>query len=153
MFARASPVAALCFGSIYYTEWNGEAAACMCRGIIMKALKKSRSVKPSYLLDEDNHPSGYKSSMALVERSRLHIRTIDWPRYSPGLMPLDFSLWPTSPGACAWRRRRGERRLRASRSACDAKLFERHAARFAPPWSQCGRALSRSLMSRARASP
>ena len=92
MFARASPVAALCFGSIYYTEWNGEAAACMCRGIIMKALKKSRSVKPSYLLDEDNHPSGYKSSMALVERGRLHIRTIDWPRYSPGLMPLDFSF-------------------------------------------------------------
>jgi hypothetical protein len=77
----------------YYTKWNGEAAACMYRGPIMKALKKSRGVKPSYLLAEDNDPSGYKSSKAVAEKGRLNIKTIDWPRYSPDLMPLDFSLW------------------------------------------------------------
>ena len=77
----------------YYTKWNGDIAAEMYRGPIMKVLKKERGRKPSYLLVEDNDPSGYKSSKALAEKRRLHIRTIKWPRYSPDLMPLDFSLW------------------------------------------------------------
>ena len=77
----------------YYTKWNGEAAADMYRGPIMKTLKRTRGEKASYLLAEDNDPSGYKSSKAVAEKRRLHIKTIDWPRYSPDLMPLDFSLW------------------------------------------------------------
>ncbi len=77
----------------YLTKWNGETAADMYRGPIMNALKKHRGEKSSYLLAEDNDPSGYKSSKAVAEKRSLHIRTVDWPRYSPDLMPLDFSLW------------------------------------------------------------
>ena len=77
----------------YYKQWNGQVAADMYKGPIMKALVRHRSRKPTYLLAEDNDPTGYKSGKARDEKNRLGIRTIDWPRYSPDLMPLDFSLW------------------------------------------------------------
>ena len=65
----------------------------MYSGPIMKALIKHRGEKVSYLLAEDNDPTGYKSRKALTAKRRLIVRTIAWPRYSPDLMPLDFSLW------------------------------------------------------------
>ena len=77
----------------YVHAWNGQVAADMYKGPIMKSLTKHRTVKPSYLLAEDNDPTGYKSGKAMAEKRRLGIRTIQWPRYSPDLMPLDFSLW------------------------------------------------------------
>ena len=45
------------------------------------------------MLAEDNDPVGYKSGLAKTEKRRLGLKTIEWPRYSPDLMPLDFSLW------------------------------------------------------------
>ena len=35
----------------------------------------------------------FESNVALNAKKELEIRTIPWPRYSPDLMPLDFSLW------------------------------------------------------------
>ena len=42
---------------------------------------------------EDNDPTGYKSGKARAAKRSLNIKPIYWPRYSPDLMPLDFSLW------------------------------------------------------------
>ena len=50
-------------------------------------------MKLSYLTAEDNDPAGYKNGKSLTEKRRLGIQTILWPRFSPDLMPLDFSLW------------------------------------------------------------
>lgn len=77
----------------YCNKWNAQIAADMYKGPIMKALIKHRGRKTSYLMAEDNDPSGYKSGKAVSEKARLGIKTIDWPRYSPDLMPLDFCLW------------------------------------------------------------
>ena len=77
----------------YYTKWNAQVAADMYKGPIMKALLEHRGAKSSYLLAEDNDPVGYKSGLAKTEKRRLGLKTIEWPRYSPDLMPLDFSLW------------------------------------------------------------
>ena len=77
----------------YYTKWNGQVAADMYKGPILKSLIKKRGRKAKYLLAEDNDPTGYKSGKAIAEKKRLGIQTLDWPRYSPDLMPLDFSLW------------------------------------------------------------
>ena len=77
----------------YCNKWNGQVSADMYKGPIMNVIVKHRGRKPSYLLAEDNDPSGYKSGKALAEKRRLGIRTIEWPRYSPDLMPLDFCLW------------------------------------------------------------
>ena len=59
----------------------------------MKILKKKRGIKKSYLVVEDNDPTGYKSSKGKAAKKALGIKTVQWPRYSPDLMPLDFSLW------------------------------------------------------------
>ena len=77
----------------YYKRWNGETAAKMYKGPILSALKKKRGVKRSYLIMEDNDPTGYKSGLGMVAKKEVHIRTATWPRYSPDLMPLDFTLW------------------------------------------------------------
>ena len=76
----------------YHSKWNGQVAAELYKGPILKALKKHRGLKASYLLVEDNDPTGYKSGKAMAEKRRLKLKTIEWPRYSPDLMPLDFSL-------------------------------------------------------------
>ena len=74
-------------------QWNGARASEMYHGPIKKFLKKKRGNKSSYLLVEDNDPSGYKSSKGMEAKKEIGIRTMKWPRYSPDLMPLDFSLW------------------------------------------------------------
>ena len=77
----------------YYKKWNAQVAVDMYKGPLMQALIEHRGVKTSYLLAEDNDPTGYKSGLAMAEKRRLGLRTIQWPRYSPDLMPLDFCLW------------------------------------------------------------
>ena len=74
-------------------KWNGKVAAEMYHGPIIKVLRRVRGVKPSYLVCEDNDPSGYKSGLGKTAKRELKIKTVPWPRYSPDLMPLDFSLW------------------------------------------------------------
>ena len=59
----------------------------------MKTLKQQRGRKKSYLLVEDNDPQGYKSGAAQAAKKSVGIKTMEWPRYSPDLNPLDFSLW------------------------------------------------------------
>ena len=77
----------------YCAKWNGQVAADTYKGPILKTLIKHRGRKASFLLAEDNDPTGYKSGKAMAEKRRLGIKTIQWPHYSPDLMPLDFSLW------------------------------------------------------------
>ena len=77
----------------YMPKWNGEVAAQLYKGAIMKTLEKKIGIKPTYLICEDNDPTGYKSSKARTQKKLLHIKPMAWPRYSPDLMPLDFSLW------------------------------------------------------------
>ena len=74
-------------------RWNGDIASEMYHGPIMKILKKKRGIKKSYLVVEDNDPTGYKSGKGRAAKKALCIKTVKWPRYSPDLMPLDFSLW------------------------------------------------------------
>ena len=80
---------------------GGQAAADLYAGPIMKTLVRVHGEKSSYLIAEDNDPTGYKSRLATEAKARLGIRTIPWPRYSPDLMPLDFSLWTDIEGRLA----------------------------------------------------
>ena len=74
-------------------RWNGDSAVALYQGPIMKALKKERGQKRSYTVLEDNDPSGYKSSKAVAAKRALRIKPLLWPRYSPDLHPLDYSIW------------------------------------------------------------
>ena len=73
--------------------WNGEVAASLYRGPIAKALRKWRGEKRRYHILEDNDPVGYKSKKALQAKKDVRITSIDFPKYSPDLNPLDFFLW------------------------------------------------------------
>ena len=74
-------------------KWNGQVAADLYRGPLIKALRQHRGDKDRYLVVEDNDPSGYKTNKAQAAKDELGIKTIEWPRYSPDLNPLDFHVW------------------------------------------------------------
>ena len=57
------------------------------------AMQKHRGAKRTYTILEGNGPTGYKSNAAKRMKETLRIRAIPFPRYSPDLNPLDFSLW------------------------------------------------------------
>ena len=73
--------------------WNGQVPADLYAGPIFDALRKARGEKKQYLVLEDNDPTGYKSGKAVAAKARLHIKAMMFPRYSPDLNPLDYSLW------------------------------------------------------------
>ena len=96
--AGVTVCAGICNGRIVLWEylarrWNGAEAAALYRGPIHKALVKHRGQKRSYKVLEDNDPTGYKSKKAVAAKVDLGIKAIVFPRYSPDLNPLDFSLW------------------------------------------------------------
>ena len=74
-------------------KWNAEVAASLYRGPLLKALKKYRGIKDRYVVVEDNDPTGYKSKKAITAKEEVGISTVEWPRYSPDLNPLDFHVW------------------------------------------------------------
>ena len=65
----------------------------MYRGPVISILKKKRGIKDTYIIAEDNDPTGYKSTLGVEAKAEVNIHAIRWPRYSPDLMPLEFSLW------------------------------------------------------------
>jgi hypothetical protein len=74
-------------------NWCGKVAEELYRGPVMNALTRHAGPKPRYTVMEDNDPTGYKSNRAKTARAELKIRTIDFPRYSPDLNPMDFFMW------------------------------------------------------------
>lgn len=74
-------------------RWNGQKAADLYRGPIKTLLKRKFGNKKRYVIAEDNDPTGYKSNKAIAAKKECGICPIHWPRYSPDMMPLDFSLW------------------------------------------------------------
>ena len=79
-------------------KWNGEKAATMYKGPLVKAMKRAypeQATKPGNKWEvlEDNDPSGFKSSKAKKAKSEVGIVTDDLPRRSPDLNVLDYALW------------------------------------------------------------
>ena len=44
-------------------------------------------------MQEDNDPTGYKSSLGKQAKKQVKIRTMDMPKRSPDLNVLDYRLW------------------------------------------------------------
>ena len=51
--------------------------------------------KRRWILVEDNGPSGFKRGKGQAAKAEQGIKAIAWPKYSPDLNPLDFTLWKT----------------------------------------------------------
>ena len=67
-------------------KWNGDAAAALFRGPVLKALKAKSPGKKQFTIVEDNDPTGYTSKKAVAAKEDSKITT-------PDLNPLDFFLW------------------------------------------------------------
>jgi transposase len=74
-------------------RWNAKVAAAVYQGPIKKVLRRHCGRKKEYLILEDNDPTGYKSKAAIEAKRKLSFKAVPFPRYSPDLNPLDFSLW------------------------------------------------------------
>ena len=79
-------------------RWNGDKAASMYKGPLLKAIKKAypdQAKKPAtkWVVLEDNDPTGYKSSKGMSAKKSAGITTDDLPRRSPDLNALGYALW------------------------------------------------------------
>ena len=79
-------------------KWNGNAAAKMYTGPLLRTLRKAFPGKaarrsPKWTVLEDNDPTGYKSSKGLAAKASVGIASMNLPKRSPDFNPLDFSLW------------------------------------------------------------
>ena len=78
--------------------WNGQTAADMYRGPLVKAMRKAfpdHAKKPGAKWEvlEDNDPTGFKSSKARAAKKEVGIEEDELPRRSPDLNVLDYALW------------------------------------------------------------
>ena len=93
---------------------------------------------------QDSDPTGYKSKKAIAAKDECKIEAVVFPRYSPDLNPLDFSLWEAvmekmwqnappeqeTVAACKARLRRTALRLprdTVRRAVCDIYIYIQHA--------------------------
>jgi hypothetical protein len=74
-------------------KWCAQAASDLYEKVTIKVLRRHRGEKPKYKILEDNDGTGYKSKKAKATKEKLKIEPIRFPRYSPDLNPLDFSIW------------------------------------------------------------
>ena len=74
-------------------KWCARAASDLYEDVIIKVLRRQRGEKSKYKILEDNDNTGYKSKLAKATKEKLKIEPIRFPRYSPDLNPLDFSIW------------------------------------------------------------
>ena len=73
--------------------WSGQRAADMYAGPIKRVLERQRPGKRSWLVMEDNDPTGFKSREGVRAKAANKLKALSQPPYSPDLNPLDFSLW------------------------------------------------------------
>lgn len=75
-------------------RWNGEAAAHMYSKPLQRCLAKEYpDVRGPWRVLEDNDPAGYKSAKGVAAKKEAGITSLDLPKRSPDMNPLDFSFW------------------------------------------------------------
>ena len=74
-------------------SWSAQAAVDLYKGVVTRTLRRCHGNKRKFAIMEDNDPTGYKSNRAKEVKAQLKICPIEFPRYAPDLMPLDYSLW------------------------------------------------------------
>ena len=108
-------------------NWNGEKAAQMYKGPLLTALRKAYPEKAAaknskFIVLEDNDPSGYKSSKGVAAKKEVGIISLDLPKRSPDLNPLDYSIWKTINDAMRKQEQKMKKTKRESQTAYMARL-------------------------------
>ena len=74
-------------------RWNGQTAANMYRGPLLKALRRTWGKKKAYTIVEDGDRTGNQSTKGIKAKEDCGITAMTLPPRTPALMPLDFALW------------------------------------------------------------
>ena len=74
-------------------NWNGQAAADMYGGPLLKALRRTWGRKHSYRIVEDGDRKGNQSNKGISAKHSLKIKALTLPPRSPCWMPLDYAIW------------------------------------------------------------
>ena len=73
-------------------RWNGQTASEMY-GKLGEALRAHYGDLPFFRVVEDGDTKGFQSGKGIAAKREQKIRSWKLPPHSPGLMPLDYSLW------------------------------------------------------------
>ena len=65
----------------------------MYKDKLAPALRRAYPSKRSFFILEDNDPSGFKAKKGEAAKAEGKIQTIDFPKRSPDLNPLDYGFW------------------------------------------------------------
>ena len=74
-------------------NWGGQAAKEMYVKTLGPALRRTYPSKRRFLVLEDNDPTGYKSGAGVEAKKACKIDTMEFPKRSPDLNPLDYAFW------------------------------------------------------------
>ena len=74
-------------------KWNGKKAAELYSGPVRAALRKASPLKRSFLMLEDNDPTGFKSNLAKKAKTAAKIKIFEIPKRSPDLSVMDYAIW------------------------------------------------------------
>ena len=74
-------------------RWSGEVAASVVNTVMKPALKKKNPSAKSYLILEDNDPTGNRAKACMKAKRKANIRLFYIPKRSPDLNVLDYAIW------------------------------------------------------------
>jgi transposase len=74
-------------------RWGGESAASMYKDVMAKALRSRYPKAKSFVLLEDNDPSGNLSTKGIESKRAAKIKVFQIPKRSPELNVLDYAIW------------------------------------------------------------
>ena len=103
-------------------SWNSEVASNLYKGPILAALHRTYPRARSYLMLEDNDPTGFKSSAGVRTKNQANIRVLAIPKRSPDLSGMDYAVWKKIVQTMRSQERRFKKSKRESRSDFLARL-------------------------------
>ena len=75
------------------SRWSGKKAADVYKGPLRSALMKRYPRSKSWLILEDNDPTGFKSTAGKKAKKQAKINVFEIPKRSPDLNVCDYALW------------------------------------------------------------
>ena len=103
-------------------QWGGKAAAEMYTDVMAKALKKRYRGRSSFLLLEDNDPTGNLSKAGIKAKAAAKIKVFSIPRRSPDLNVLDYAIWHEVESRMRAQERKFAAAKKETRAAFEARL-------------------------------
>ena len=102
--------------------WCGEAAASAYTDVIAPALKAHYPGRTSFLVLEDNDPTGNLSKLGCAAKAASHIKAFEIPKRSPDLNVLDYAIWSEVERRLRAQERKWPTSKRESRTAFEKRL-------------------------------